>query len=73
MEGNWACLVVKGILDFSLTGIIAGLTAPLAQAGISIFAMSTFDTDYLMVSRHKLAEALQLLTAVGCTIDQAEP
>src|SRR5215210_3261645 len=43
-EGPWAALVVRGPLDFDLHGVLASLTAPLADAGISIFALSTYDT-----------------------------
>ncbi len=46
---NWRIIKVKGPLDFSLTGILASLAVPLANAHISIFAISTFDTDYLLV------------------------
>ncbi|MBV9616183.1 MAG: ACT domain-containing protein, partial [Ktedonobacteraceae bacterium] len=45
-EGSWKAIKVHGPLDFSLTGILVALAAPLASAGISIFALSTFDTDY---------------------------
>ncbi len=64
-EPNWRCLKVKGTLDFGLTGILASLANPLAQAGISIFAISTFDTDYLMVKQDVLATAMQTLTKAG--------
>ena len=48
-QRDWCCLKVTGPLDFALTGILARLTAPLADAGIPIFAISTYDTDYLLV------------------------
>ena len=50
-EGPFAALRVAGTLDFALTGILASLTAPLAEADVSAFALSTFDTDYLLVPR----------------------
>jgi hypothetical protein len=68
-EREWRCFKVKGPLDFSLTGIFAALANPLAQAGISIFAISTFDTDYLMVKNNLLNKAVQILLAVGHSVE----
>ncbi len=67
-EAGWACLKVEGPLDFSLTGVLASLAAPLAEAGISIFAVSTFDTDYLMVKAHDVDAAVGALTQAGHTV-----
>ena len=64
-EGPWSCFKVAGPLDFALTGILAALTAPLAEAGISIFALSTYDTDYLMVKTSECQAAQTCLTAAG--------
>ena len=58
---NWQALRVAGTLDFALTGILAALAAPLAAAGVSIFALSTYDTDYLLVPQRQLAEAIAAL------------
>jgi hypothetical protein len=58
-------LKVSGRLDFSPTGILASLANPLAQAGISIFAVSTFDTDYLLVKDSSLEQALTALRQAG--------
>ncbi len=58
-------LAVVGTLDFGLTGIIAGLTRPLADAGIPIFSISTFDTDYMLVRGDKLAAAKAALAGAG--------
>ena len=69
-EPGWACLKVEGPLAFSLTGILAALTAPLAEAGISIFAVSTFDTDYLLVKAHDLDVAQAVLTQAGHTVQE---
>ena len=52
-------------LDFSLTGILAALTTPLAQASISIFAVSTYDTDYLLVRQEDKQKAIQILLQAG--------
>ncbi len=64
-EEGFALLRVQGELDFALTGIMAALTLPLAAAGISIFAISTFDTDYLLLRETQLPEALATLAAAG--------
>jgi uncharacterized protein len=50
-EPDWACFMVEGPLDFTLTGIVARLSGALAAAEVSIFAISTFDTDYIFRSR----------------------
>lgn len=65
VEGPFCALRVAGTLDFSLTGILASLASPLASAGISIFALSTFDTDYLLVAEETMADAVQTLEAQG--------
>lgn len=64
-EKGWRCFKVEGPLDFSLVGILASLTACLANAGISIFAISTYDTDYLMVKEEKFAAACSVLRQEG--------
>lgn len=56
---------VKGPLAFSAVGILAALVTPLAQAGISIFSLSTYDTDYIFVSHKDLDAALAALRAEG--------
>jgi hypothetical protein len=52
-------------LDFALTGVLASLSAPLADAGISLFALSTFDTDYVLVKTERWREAVQVLLQAG--------
>jgi hypothetical protein len=64
-EKGWRCLKVHGPLDFSLTGILASLSAPLAEAGISIFAISTHDTDYVLVRAEELNKAKIVLSESG--------
>jgi uncharacterized protein len=64
-------LQVKGPLDFSETGILASLAGPLAMAGISIFAVSTYDTDYLFVPAAQEPEAIQVLIGAGHTVHPA--
>ena len=64
-ERNWRCLRVTGTMPFSAVGVLASLTAPLAEAGISAFAVSTFDTDYLLVKRADFERAVTALTQAG--------
>ncbi len=65
VQSGWRCLKVAGPLDFSLVGILASLAVPLAEAGVSIFAISTFDTDYLLVPASDLARAVAELKVRG--------
>lgn len=65
VERGWRGLRVAGVLDFSLVGILAALTSALAEAGIPVFAVSTYDTDYLFVKEEKLDAALHALAAHG--------
>lgn len=64
-EDGWSLIKVEGPLDFSLTGILASLANPLAQAKISIFTISTFDTDYLLLKKDSLNQATQVLKESG--------
>lgn len=68
VEGGWRALRVQGTLDFSLVGILAGLTEPLARAQISVFVVSTFNTDYLLVRSAALGSAVAALEAAGYAI-----
>ena len=64
-ERGWRALAVEGPLDFELIGILASLARPLADAGVPIFSVSTFDTDYLLVREPDLRRAGEALTAAG--------
>jgi hypothetical protein len=66
-EVGWACIKIIGPLDFSITGILAEISAVLAKSEISIFAISTFDTDYILVKSEKLPFAKKALLESGCT------
>jgi uncharacterized protein len=68
VEPGWRALQVEGPLDFSLTGILAGLAAPLARAQVSLFAISTYDTDILLVRADDLAKAVRILEENGYII-----
>jgi hypothetical protein len=67
-EAGWRCLRVAGTVPFSVVGVLASLTVPLAEAGISIFAVSTFDTDYLLVKEKDFEAALDALRRLGHAI-----
>ncbi|PKG58373.1 ACT domain-containing protein [Shewanella sp. GutDb-MelDb] len=60
-ENGWRCLEVLGPLGFSMTGILSSVSGALAAEKISIFAISTFDTDYILVKKDTLAEATKAL------------
>ena len=68
VERGFRALAVNGTLDFALTGIVASLSAPLAAAGISIFGISTYDTDHILVREDRLADAKAVLNAAGNTV-----
>jgi uncharacterized protein len=68
-ESGWACLQLLGPFAFTLTGILLAVLKPLANAGIGIFAVSTFDTDYVMVKHVQLAQTIEALTADGHTVN----
>jgi len=61
-------LRVKGPLDFALTGILASLTGPLAEIAVSIFSISTYDTDYLLLAEHDLERGIAVLERAGHTV-----
>jgi len=62
---GWKCLKVIGPLPFSLTGVLFSLLKPLAEARISVFTLSTFDTDYLLVKTQSLAATVNVLSLAG--------
>ena len=64
-DGIWRCLKVAGILDFNLTGVITSIANPLAEDGIPIFPISTFETDYFLVRESDLDKAVAALRDRG--------
>jgi hypothetical protein len=68
-ERGWCALEVAGPLDFSLTGVVASLVTPLAEEAISIFVLSTFETDYLLVREPDLHRSVEALTSAGHSVD----
>ena len=61
MVAGWRAFKVEGPLDFSLTGIVSSISAVLADNKISIFVVSTFDTDYILVQEKNLAKTKEVL------------
>jgi hypothetical protein len=70
-DRDWRALKVEGPLDLALTGILASLANPMAQAQINLFAVSTFDTDYLLVKGYNLARACEVLRQAGHVVAAA--
>ncbi len=64
-ELGWRALKLQGPFDFALTGILLAVLAPLAEARIGIFAISTFDTDYVLVKEEHFGRAVDALAAAG--------
>ena len=64
-EAGWRALEVEGPIPFSATGVLQSLLSPLSGASIPIFAVSTYDTDYLLVGEANLARAVEALRAAG--------
>ena len=64
-ERGWTLLQLKGPFAFNQTGILASIATPLANAKVGIFALSTFDTDYLLVKTSQIPMALATLLAAG--------
>lgn len=67
-EKRWRCLKVLGYLDFSFTGLLASLSGSLADAGVSTFVISTYNTDYLLVREGNLEKAKKVLAASGYAV-----
>jgi uncharacterized protein len=68
-ERGWCALELAGPLDFSLTGVVAALVTPLAEAEVPIFILSTFETDYLLVRERDLHRSVEALTGAGHDVD----
>ena len=62
-EHGWRCIEILGPLNLSMTGILAKISGILAEINIAIFALSTFDTDYILLKKDKLSLAIKALSA----------
>lgn len=71
IEGGRACLKVEGPLELSLVGVLAELSGALARAGVPLFAISTYDTDYLLVESARLPAAVAALSEAGHSVRPA--
>ncbi|MFM8775189.1 MAG: ACT domain-containing protein [Actinomycetota bacterium] len=69
VEPDWRVLEVEGPLDFSMVGVMARITASLADAGISVFVTSTYDTDYVLVRSAAVERAIEALRSAGHEVD----
>lgn len=64
-EAGWSTLKVEGVFDFAATGVLESVLKPLADAAISIFALSTFETDYVLIKTERLSAAIKALQDSG--------
>lgn len=71
-ERDFAAVRVVGAIDFAVVGLLASLTGALAAAGVSVFALSTFDTDYLLVRAGELDRARRALASVAVLVDDLQ-
>jgi uncharacterized protein len=70
-ENGWRVFKIEGPFDFALTGILVSVAKPLNEAGLSILALSTYDTDYVMVKAKDAETAVKILTAAGHSVSSA--
>ncbi|KAG1754929.1 ACT domain-containing protein [Suillus paluster] len=64
-DGEWKCIKIAGPMEFGMTGVICGFTTPLKNANVPVFAMSTWNTDYVLIPRGKVDEAVAALMEDG--------
>ena len=67
-EDGWRAFRIEGVLDFSLIGILSKISGVLADSGIGIFAVSTYNTDYILVKAENFDRAAEALAAAGYAI-----
>ncbi|KAG0376940.1 hypothetical protein BGX24_006982 [Mortierella sp. AD032] len=68
ISSSWRCFKVAGPLDFSLVGIMANLSGALAEHKISVFVVSTYDTDYILVKEDKALDAKKVFESIGHSV-----
>jgi hypothetical protein len=71
VEGGWRALKLEGPIPFEEIGVLSALSGSLAAAGLSVFALSTFDTDYILVKETSLTGALEALAKAGFAAEAA--
>ncbi len=69
IQPGWACLKLKGPFPFELTGILLAVLSPLASVGVGIFALSTFNTDYVLVSKDSIELTIRTLREAGHVVN----
>lgn len=69
-DDGWRAFRIKGVLDFSLIGILSRITGVLAEKKIGIFAVSTYNTDYVLVKEENYERALSVLASAGYTVTE---
>ncbi len=69
-EDGWKAFRIEGILDFSLVGILSRISAVMAENEIGIFALSTFNTDYVLVKKHNFERAVNALRGAGYEVSE---
>ena len=70
VEAGWQGLKISGILDFGMIGVISKISGLLAEAGISVFVVSTYNTDYIFVKAETIDKCIQVLTCNGYEVRQ---
>lgn len=68
-DDGWKGFRIEGVLDFSLIGILSGISSVLAENSIGIFAVSTYNTDYILVKKENFERALDVLSDAGYEIE----
>ncbi|MDR2903535.1 MAG: ACT domain-containing protein [Clostridiales bacterium] len=72
VENGWKALKISGILDFGMVGVIAKIAGLLAAAGISIFVVSTYNTDYVLIKAESFENAVKTLRKNGYTVREKQ-
>lgn len=70
-EKGWRALKLEGPFDFDMTGVLVSVAAPLAEAEVSVLAIATYETDYVLVREDQLGAALSVLARVGHTVQES--
>jgi len=65
---NWRCFKIDGAFDLDQVGVISSISSPLAEAGISIYVISTYETDYFLIQEHNLEQTISVLSGSGHSI-----
>ena len=70
-DDGWRAFRIAGQLEFSMVGVLAGISSVLADAGIPIFVVSTYDTDYILIKADMFDETLRVLSEAGYVVDRS--